>query len=121
MSRRCWRLSALLCVWLCCTYSAAAQPVTTAELVSELQTISTLLETARSEYATVSSRLEKLENEEIPHWVRQHNDLRTSFADYRQTVTREIDRLTMGVYVAGGVAAIATVTTMILLIRGGLR
>ena len=121
MSRRYLRSSVLLLSLLCCTFSAGAQPVTTAELVAELTAILTLLETTRSEYATVSSELETLKGEAIPRLTMRLADLQGSFDGYKRTVTREIDRLTMGVYVAGGVAVLATVTSMILLIRGGLR
>ena len=118
------RSSALLLLWLCCTFSAGAQAVTPGELVAELTTILTLLQTAQSEYATVSSELQTLrielatlQSEEIPRLERQLSDLRISFGDYKRTVSREVDRLRMQLYITAGVAVVATVTALLALLR----
>jgi hypothetical protein len=110
---------------LCCISSAAAQPVTPEELVSELTAILTLLETARSEYETVSTELEStqaqletLKTEEMPLLQRRLTDLRGSFDDYRQTVSMEIDRLTCGLYVTGGAALLAILAALIVMFGG---
>ena len=111
------RSSALLLLWLCCTFSAGAQAVTPGELVAELTTILTLLQTAQSAYDQVSIELQTLRSEEIPRLERQLSDLRISFADYRQTVSREADRLRMQLYITAGVAVVATVTALLALLR----
>lgn len=100
-------------MWLCFSFSAVAQPVTSEELVSELTTILTLLETAQSEYKTASIELRQLQSEEIPLLLRQQAALRTSFDDYKKAVRQEIRDLRLRLYLASGIAVVISVAAIV--------
>jgi hypothetical protein len=115
-SKRVWLSWALLVSLSVCTCWAADGPVTVAELVTELQTISAMLRTAQTEYQTVSTTLSRLQTEEMPRLKMQLSDLERSYADYRRTVSREIDRLRAVGLGAVGVAVVAVILAAIAII-----
>lgn len=123
MRVRFYRSLALLLLLSFCTFSLAAQAVSTEELVRELMTILELLKTTQNEYETVSTELEAtqaelatLRNEDLPRLTKRLTDLRASFSDYEKTVSNEIQELTVGLYVTGGSAVVAIIVALITLI-----
>ena len=114
------RSLALLLLWLCFSSPLVAQPVTSEELVTELTTILTLLETARSESQTAqeaSSRAleiaETLQSEQVPLLQRQQDALRISFDDYAKAVRQEIRSLRLRLYLASGIAVVVSVAAIV--------
>ena len=91
------------------TLSVAAQePITTAELLTELMAISTLLDKAQTEYQatsdqlkTVSTTLAIVSTEEIPLLKRQITDSKHLFNDYRAETAETIRKLRIGLFALG--------------------
>ena len=91
------------------TLSVAAQePITTAELLTELMAISTLLDKAQTEYQatsdqlkTISATLAIVSTEEIPLLKRQITDSKNLFKDYRTETDDTIRKLQIGIFAIG--------------------
>ena len=91
------------------TLSVAAQePITTAELLTELMAISTLLDKAQTEYQatsdqlkTISATLAIVSTEEIPLLKRQITDSKHLFNDYRAETAETIRKLRIGLFALG--------------------
>jgi|GEM_PF-6489185 len=120
MQRISWRFLALLLCSLLCISSAAA--ITTEELLEILSLISTDLQTAQTESEKAQGQSERaleiaetLQNDQVPQLHELVDELRSWFDAYEKRVSNEINRLTAGLYVAGGAALLAILTALIAL------
>ena len=115
MPRKRFLLSLALALSLCVCTSWADDDgsLTPAELVSELTAISQMLKTAQTQYQTVSTELLQLRDKEMPALTLRLGDLTRSFDAYRRAVSREIDRLRAGNYLAVGAAIIAVILAIV--------
>ena len=107
-------LSLALALSLCvCTSWADDGPLTPTELVSELTAISQMLKTAQTQYLQVSTELAQLQSQEMPALTLRLTDLTRSFDAYRRGVSREINRLRAGNYLAIGAAIVAGILAIV--------